>query len=113
MSEHTAKAFDVDLQELNRCVAQMGGLVEKAIADSVDAMVRIDTTLAERVINVDQSIDNLQRDVEEKAILTIARRPHHLDGGVAGQHLFDDFSDVRRVIHDQHSNRSSHEALPT
>ena len=28
MSEHTAKAFDVDLQELNRCVAQMGGLVE-------------------------------------------------------------------------------------
>ena len=74
MSEHTAKAFDVDLQELNRCVAQMGGLVEKAIADSVDAMVRIDTTLAERVINVDQSIDNLQRDVEEKAILTIARR---------------------------------------
>jgi phosphate transport system protein len=74
MSEHTAKAFDVDLQELNKCVAQMGGLTEKAIADSVDALVRLDTSLAARVINVDQSIDMLQREIEEKSILTIARR---------------------------------------
>jgi phosphate transport system protein len=74
MSEHTAKAFDVDLQELNKSVAQMGGLAEKGIADSVDALVRLDTALATRVISVDQSIDALQRDVEERAILTIARR---------------------------------------
>ena len=26
MTEHTAKAFDVDLQELDRMVAEMGGL---------------------------------------------------------------------------------------
>ena len=74
MSEHTAKAFDVDLQELNKCVAQMGGLAEKGIADSVDALVRLDTALADHVISVDQSIDALQRDIEERAILTIARR---------------------------------------
>ncbi len=74
MSEHTAKAFDVDLQELNKYVAQMGGLAEKAIADSVDALVRLDTTLAEHVVLVDRSIDALQREIEEKAILTIARR---------------------------------------
>ena len=74
MSEHTAKAFDADLQELNKNVAQMGGLAEKAIADSVDALVRLDTTLAEHVVRVDRSIDALQREIEEKAILTIARR---------------------------------------
>jgi phosphate transport system protein len=74
MSEHTAKAFDVDLLELNKCVAQMGGLVEKAIADSLDSLVRLDTTLADRVISVDQQIDALQREIEEKSILTIARR---------------------------------------
>ncbi|HET7680423.1 MAG TPA: phosphate signaling complex protein PhoU [Xanthobacteraceae bacterium] len=74
MSEHTAKAFDADLQELNKFVAQMGGLAEKAIADSVDALVRLDTTLAEHVVLVDRSIDALQREIEEKAILTIARR---------------------------------------
>jgi phosphate transport system protein len=74
MSEHTAKAFDVDLQELNKLVAQMGGLVEKGIEDSVDALVRLDTTLATKVITVDHAIDALQRDIEERAILTIARR---------------------------------------
>jgi len=74
ISEHTAKAFDADLQELNKYVAQMGGLAEKAIADSVDALVRLDTTLAEHVVLVDRSIDALQREIEEKAILTIARR---------------------------------------
>jgi phosphate transport system protein len=74
MSEHTAKAFDADLQELNKYVAKMGGLAEKAIADSVDALVRLDIALAEHVVLVDRSIDALQREIEEKAILTIARR---------------------------------------
>jgi phosphate transport system protein len=74
MSEHTAKAFDVDLQELNKSVAQMGGLAEKAIADSVDALLRLDTNLAAHVISVDNALDTLQRQIEEKAILTIARR---------------------------------------
>ena len=39
-SEHTAKAFDSDLQELTRLVAEMGGLVERMITESVDALVR-------------------------------------------------------------------------
>jgi len=74
MSEHTAKAFDVDLQEINKLVAEMGGLAEKQVADSVDALVRLDTALATRVAVVDKSVDALQREIEEKAILTIARR---------------------------------------
>ena len=39
-SEHTAKAFDSDLQELTRLVAEMGGLAERQVADSVTALVR-------------------------------------------------------------------------
>jgi phosphate transport system protein len=74
MVEHTIKAFDVDLQALARMVAEMGGLAEKQIADSVDALARRDSTLAQRVIAIDPTIDNLQREIEEKAILTIARR---------------------------------------
>ena len=37
-SERTAKAFDSDLQELTRLVAEMGGLAERMIVDSVDAL---------------------------------------------------------------------------
>ena len=74
MNEHTAKAFDVDLQDLARMVAEMGGLAEKQIAESVDALSRRDATLAQRVVALDPTIDALQREIEERAILTIARR---------------------------------------
>ena len=74
MNEHTAKAFDVDLQELNRLVAEMGGLVEKQIADSVDALVKRNPERASGVLAIDAGIDRLQHEIEEKAVLTIARR---------------------------------------
>ena len=74
MNEHTAKAFDVDLQDLSRMVAEMGGLAEKQIADSVDALATRDSGRAERVIGSDIAIDNLQREIEERSVLTIARR---------------------------------------
>src|SRR3979411_262869 len=74
MPEHTAKAFDADLQELARKVAEMGGLAEKEIADAVDALAKRDTALAQRVMAAAVPTDALQREIEEKAILTIARR---------------------------------------
>ena len=72
--QHTAKAFDVDLQDLGRIVAEMGGLAEKQIADSVSALARRDTALAQRVTMADAAIDALQREIEKKAVMTIARR---------------------------------------
>jgi len=74
VSEHTAKAFDSDLQELTRLVAEMGGLAERMIVDSVDALVRRDVALGNRVVEADVEVDNLQRLIEERSVLTIARR---------------------------------------
>jgi phosphate transport system protein len=74
MSTHTLKAFDADLEELARMVAEMGGLAEKEIADSIVALARRDVELAQKVIALDPSVDAIQRAIEEKAILTIARR---------------------------------------
>jgi phosphate transport system protein len=74
MSEHTMKAFDADLEELSRMVAEMGGLAEKEIADAIVALARRDVDLAQRVIAIDPTVDALQRSIEEKVILTIARR---------------------------------------
>jgi phosphate transport system protein len=74
MTEHTAKAFDVDLRELTRKVSEMGGLAEREIAEAIQALTRRDRELAKRVVAADPTIDILQREIEEKAILTIARR---------------------------------------
>src|SRR5580704_10428609 len=72
--DHTAKAFDIDLQEITRKVAEMGGIAERQITNAVQALVERDSELAERVIAVDPTIDALQHEIEEKAVLTIARR---------------------------------------
>jgi len=74
MTEHTIRAFDSDLQDLSRMVAEMGGLAEKQITDAVNALARRDTVLAQRVTAADAGIDQLQGEIEQKAVLTIARR---------------------------------------
>ena len=74
MNEHTTKAFDVDLQEITTLVAEMGGLAEKQIADSIDALARREGERARRVVAADANVDALQHEIEEKSVLTIARR---------------------------------------
>jgi len=72
--DHTTKAFDTDLQEITRKVAEMGGLAERQIADAIRSLMDRNMDLAERVIATDPTIDAMQHEIEDKAILTIARR---------------------------------------
>src|SRR6185312_13673028 len=46
----------------------------KQIGDAIDALSKQDEPLALRVIAADVKIDGLQREIEERAVLTIARR---------------------------------------
>ena len=74
MSDHIVRSFDDELLALGRNISEMGGIAETMFASSVDALVRSDTQLAQRVIATDQRLDVLEREIEEKAILTIAKR---------------------------------------
>lgn len=79
MAEHTVKAFTEELDALTQEVARMGGLAETAVNDSVAAVVRRDTDLAQSVMERDARIDAAQREVEKKAIRLFALR-HPLAG---------------------------------
>ena len=74
MPDHIVSSFDAELQGLRSSIAEMGGIAEKQLADAIQALVRRDTALAQSVIAMDQRMDALQRDIEERAVLTIARR---------------------------------------
>lgn len=74
MAEHIVTSYDNDLQALRRRISEMGGIAEKMLVDAIQALVRHDTALAQSVIASDKRLDVLQREVEENAILTIARR---------------------------------------
>src|SRR5258707_15927 len=71
---HTTKVFDSDLQELARAIAEMGGLAERQIAEAIEALTTRDGARAQRIIAADATIDAMQRNIEERAIETIARR---------------------------------------
>jgi phosphate transport system protein len=74
MKEHIVASYENELRDLGRKVAEMGGRAERLVADSVAALLKRDTELAERVIVQDKTVDALQREIEEAAIAMIARR---------------------------------------
>lgn len=74
MSDHTVRAYDEDLMELGHKIAEMGGMTEEMLSNAIQSLVKGDIALAQQVVGADQKLDMLEREIEEKAILTIARR---------------------------------------
>jgi phosphate transport system protein len=74
MAQHTVKSYEDELIYLDNHIAHMGGLTERLLGQAFDALNRRDPKLAEMAIASDKSIDALQREIEEHAILMIAKR---------------------------------------
>ena len=74
LSQHTVSAFDDDLSFLTQSITDMGGHAERMLARAVEALNTGDTELAAAVVSDDKWLDQAERDVDEKAILVIARR---------------------------------------
>jgi len=74
MVEHTVKAFDDEIGALRGLIAEMGGLAEVGIAQSVEALVKRDTDLAAEVIRNDARLDALEVEVDRLAVRIIALR---------------------------------------
>lgn len=73
-AQHTVRSFDEDLNYLVTTIAEMGGHAERMIENSIKALTKNDSKLAQMVIADDKFLDHSQREVDEKAIFTIARR---------------------------------------
>jgi phosphate transport system regulatory protein PhoU len=73
-STHIMSAYDEELKYLARRISEMGGLAEQMCADAVRALVNSDTALAQKVISDDVILDHAEREIGEKAIVTIAKR---------------------------------------
>jgi len=72
--EHTVHSYDKELTVLNSKIAKMGGLAEKVLGQSFEALERRDPDLAADTIAEDDEIDQLQTEIEEQAVVMIARR---------------------------------------
>ncbi len=74
MASHIVQAYDAELSELDSLASEMGGLAEALLRDASIAMQRRDPVLAANAVRSDRRIDELERKLQDRAILLIARR---------------------------------------
>ncbi len=68
----TRDVFDRALEELQREILRMGGLVEQVIYDAVHSLATKDESLADEVIKGDRVIDQMELDIENMCLKLIA-----------------------------------------
>jgi phosphate transport system protein len=74
MSDHIVKSFDDELTQLNSAIARMGELSQTQLAGAIDAMLLRDTAVAARVVREDFEVDELERELDARAIRVLALR---------------------------------------
>ena len=67
-------AFHDELDGISASLLQMAGLVKAAMADATSALLGSDLALAEKVIQDDDVIDNIQHDLDARTISLMARQ---------------------------------------
>lgn len=73
-SVHIVSAYDEELKYLSKRIAAMGGHAERMVEQAIQALVNADPGLAQKVIRDDIVLDEGQREIDDKAIVIIAKR---------------------------------------
>lgn len=64
--------FDRDIERLKELLLRMGAMVEDQIQESIRALLERDTTVAQRVIDADSDIDQMELTIDQHTIELIA-----------------------------------------
>ena len=72
--EHIYRKFDEDLEDIRANVIQMGAIIEEQIRNAIQSLEQIDPQLAQKVINRDEDVNDLETLIEEECSLFIAKR---------------------------------------
>jgi phosphate transport system protein len=74
MSDHIVKSFDAELTALTAAITRMGELSQTQLAGALDALLLRDTVAAARVVREDFEVDEIERDLDARAIRVLALR---------------------------------------
>lgn len=74
LTQHISQQFNTELEEVRSHLLAMGGLVEKQVNDAVSALIDADSGLAQQVRDVEQQINQMERDIDEDCLRILARR---------------------------------------
>ena len=71
---HISKQFNLELEEIKNNMLEMGGVIERQIADAMRSLLEGDTGLAAQVLTVENLIDSMEINIDEECSLILARR---------------------------------------
>jgi len=74
ITHHISQQFNAELEGVRNKVLEMGGMVEKAIGDALEALLTGDAQLADSVATGDYRINSLEVEIDEECAQIIARR---------------------------------------
>jgi phosphate transport system protein len=69
---HTNRQYEEELRGLRAGLLKMGGLVERQIAEAMEALVKRDTPLARQVIERDEEVNRMDVESDERCIRLLA-----------------------------------------
>ena len=73
-TDHIVKSFDDELNQLHSIIAEMGGLCEQQLTLAIDALIKRDQSLADKVVKGDKKIDFLETEVDNLSLRILALR---------------------------------------
>lgn len=73
-SPHISQQFNAELDDVKTRMFEMGGMVERQVADAINAVMSADGALAERVLQGDAAINQMEVEIDEECALILARR---------------------------------------
>lgn len=72
--QHSSSQFNEELASIRSHLMEMGGLVEKQVIDALQSLLQADSELAEKVLNTDDKVDDLEKLIDEQCARVLALR---------------------------------------
>ena len=73
-SHHISQQFNAELEDVKNHMLEMGGVIERQIADAMRALINGDSGLAGEVLSTENQIDTMEVSIDEECSLILARR---------------------------------------
>ncbi|HHK2614651.1 TPA: phosphate signaling complex protein PhoU [Pseudomonas aeruginosa] len=70
LTHHISQQFNAELEDVRSHLLAMGGLVEKQVNDAVNALIDV----AQQVREIDDQINQMERNIDEECVRILARR---------------------------------------
>jgi len=74
IGQHISHKFNEEIEDIRNKVLIMGGMVEQQTMDALEALASGDIELAERVVQKDSLVNELESGIDEDCLLIIAKR---------------------------------------